>query len=213
MSTSLQDILNEIKVLDKEYFDIFMKEYPLLISKEKEQIFGSAELIEKAIEIQVLVTLLGETALKRMNYLGFNYIYPFDNPVDWYNWKENIINNKVSHTIYLSMSLRMVSEIKRMESYLERDNWDAYNQLSESEFLTSKNRYKQHFEQSIASVKSPSDTNETNNLKEQKININNFHYNQKVEDKAVGNLDRIQKHSSIWSNIINVASKIIGIKI
>jgi hypothetical protein len=209
----LKRILEDLKSLDDEYFKKFMEFYPLYLTKEKEGIFGPSELFEMAISAQVLLTELGDTAIARMKYLGFDLMYPFDNPVDWFNWKEEIQKNNVPQSVYFSISLRMSSEFNRMFQHVERDTWDVYCQLSGNEFLVSKERYKEHFvadkeiESPISSgLEAAVDTRPH-------VHIDNFHYSQEVEKEAVDNLDRLQKHSSIWSNAINVATKLLGIKI
>jgi hypothetical protein len=141
-------------------------------------------------------------------------MYPFDNPVDWYNWKEEIRKSKVPQSIYFSISVRMASEFSRMIQHINNDAWSVYCNLSAGEFLVSKDRYLEHF------VKSPEEEKSLQNKEEvshsaqvTNVSIENLHYNQQTEQKAIDSLDRLQKHSSIWSNTINVATKLLGMKI
>lgn len=209
------DVVEELKGLDQEYFKLFMEYFPSCLTKEKEGIFGPTDLFERAIKAQTLLTMLGETATRRMNYIGFGLMYPFDNPVDWFNWKEEVKKRNIPISVYFSISIRMTSEFNRMRLYLEGEAWEQYTSLSESAFLVSKDRYSELFsteesaqpldERTSGIAGPPARPNEQRTL-----HIENFHYNQEVEEKAVDHLDRIQKHSSIWSNVVNVAAKLLG---
>ncbi len=95
-----------------------------------------------AIEAQVLLASLGQTAVQRLNYVGFDLLFPFSNPVDWYNWKI-MIKEKISAIQYIST--RVATEFQRIEMHLERKIWDRYCQLSEAEFSVPKGRYSSVF--------------------------------------------------------------------
>ncbi len=207
----IAEILNEFKTLDDEYFKEFVEHYPEPdIGIEKNE-FCPHELYEKAIEVQALLTMLGETATDRMKYIGFDLLYSFDNPVDWYNWKENIKKRKVPHSIYFSIAVRMESEIKRMQQYIKKNSWDTYCALSESDFLVSKERYLVHFKDENMG-KEPQGLSESLTSTEgvPHVYVENFHYDSGVEGEAVSTLGRLHKKSSILSNIVNIATKIGG---
>lgn len=132
----IEQTLDKLKMLDDEYFKDLMEYYPKIFMKEDTPVPNN--ICEKAINVQTLLTMLGETAFARMKYIGFDVLYPFDNPIDSFSWKENVKEKKVPHTLYFSISIRMESELKRMHQYIANDAWDAYCALSESEFLVSK---------------------------------------------------------------------------
>jgi hypothetical protein len=208
---NIDNALKKFKELDGNYFKKFNEYYPLFLSEEKQGIFGPSELFEMALEAQVLVAILGDTAIRRMNYVGFDLLYPFNNPVDWYNWKEKIKERKVPQSIYFSIGIRISAEINRIEQFLEFDAWDSYSRLSSSDFSVSCDRYIEHFQDPIPTkeVENPFPADEMS--KQTNIHIHNMNYNQDVESKAVSSLDKLHKSTGIWSNIANVASKIFGL--
>lgn len=216
MSNSLVQNLKKLQELENEYFKLFNKFYPTFYDESKGGIFGPNELYEMAIEVEVLLTSLGPTAVKRLMYIGFDLLFPFNNPVDWFNWKTLIIEKNVSHTIYFSVSTRVATEFKRIELHLENDTWDNYCALSESEFSSSKERYKELF------FEHKNDCSESNIIEPpcsqpvHQININEITYNEKVESEAINNLEQLNQRTGVWSNVANVAStimKVSGIKI
>jgi len=77
METRLLEYLTELKELENEYFKKFNEYFPTFITPENEGVFGPSELYEMAIEAQVLLTSLGPTAVKRLNYVGFDLLFPF----------------------------------------------------------------------------------------------------------------------------------------
>lgn len=126
------------KSFDK-YHLLFLENYPLFSRKEFD--FGSRELNDLSVKCQAYITMLGKTAKARMNYIGFHQLFAFDNEVDWYSWRIWIKENEVNHTQYLSISVRIDTELKRMRTYLEEDMWEAYCSLSEDEYSVSYLRY------------------------------------------------------------------------
>ncbi|NIC38633.1 hypothetical protein HBJ58_18325 [Halomonas desiderata] len=203
--------LASLKELDARYFKKFNECYPLYVSEEAERVFGPSELYEMAIEAQVLLTLLGDTAKDRMNYIGFNMLYPFSNPVDWYSWKEKIKDRKVPQSIYFSIGVRMEAEFNRMEQFVERNAWEEYSKLSSSEFSVSCGRYLEHFEDCSQKEEAEDFPDADDRYGSSSIHIETFNYNQAVEKAAVNNLEKWHKNTGIWSNISNVAAKIFGV--
>lgn len=108
----LIESVKAFKVSYGEYFKLFLDTYPLFTWKDDN--YGSNELFLKAIECQALASTFGETAKSRFDTIGFNKLFPFDNPVDWYNWEAFVKDNEVSHTIYATLAMRLDSEIQRM---------------------------------------------------------------------------------------------------
>jgi len=215
MKNHLQENLLKLKELENEYFKKFNQFYPTFYDENKGGVFGPSELYEMAIEAEVLLTSLGKTAVKRLQYLGFDLLFPFNNPVDWYNWKIFIEEKKINHTIYFSVSTRVATEFKRMELHLENDTWESYCELSESEFSVPKERYSGLFADKVNDVHIENNSDPvTQNVHH--INIGEFSYNEKIEQQAVSNLNALHKQTGIWSNVASVASTVMkatGIKI
>ena len=218
VSEDLSKTLSKLKALEEEYFSKFNQYYPGFYDQKPGEVFGPNEIYEMAIEAEVLLSELGSTAVKRLQYIGFGLLFPFSNPVDWFNWKTAITERRISHTIYFSISMRVVTEFKRMEIHLQNNTWDKYCELSESEFSVSKNRYTElFFEKNVVAEEEPSpvEPDQISVNSGHNIHIENLAYNEKAEEEAVNNLDQLQKKTSIWSNIASVAStivKIIGMK-
>lgn len=210
MEEQLLENLRALRELENKYFQKFNQFYPTFVSKEQEGVFGPSELYEMVIEAQVLLASLGQTAVKRLNYVGFDLLFPFSNPVDWYNWKIMIKEKDISHTIYFSISTRVATEFQRIEMHLERKIWDSYCQLSEAEFSVPKGRYSSVFSDGDSPEKESNEatSNEKGSVNHTHININNLAYNDKTETDAVDNLDKLNKSSGIWSNVANVASTV-----
>lgn len=216
MSNSLVQNLKKLREVENEYFKLFNKFYPTFYVESKDGVFGPNELYEMAIEAEVLLTSLGPTAVKRLMYIGFDLLFPFNNPVDWFNWKTLIIEKNISHTIYFSISTRVATEFKRIALHLENDTWDNYCALNESEFSSSKERYKELF---FDHKKDCSESSVIDPLCSQlvhQVNINELTYNEKVENEAINNLEQLNQRTGVWSNVSNVAStimKVSGVKI
>lgn len=216
MSNSLVQNLKKLREFENEYFKLFNKFYPTFYVESKDGIFGPNELYEMAIEAEVLLTSLGPTAVKRLMYIGFDLLFPFNNPVDWFNWKTLIIEKNVSRTIYFSISTRVATEFKRIALHLENDTWDNYCELSESEFSSSKERYKELFFDHKKDCFESSVIDPLCSQPVHQININELTYNEKVENEAINNLEQLNQRTGVWSNVANVAStimKVSGVKI
>ncbi|AIW17255.1 hypothetical protein VITU102760_19775 [Vibrio tubiashii] len=194
-----QKLVESIKAFKEaygDYFKLFLDTYPLLL-KNKEN-FGCNELFLKAIECQALASTFGVVAKDRFNTIGFNQLVPFDNPVDWYNWKEFVVKNEISHTIYASLAIRLDSEIQRMLYLAENDLWKHYELLDSKQFLVSYLKYDCFQDKNIQVEDS-----ESHDISADSSNSD--------EGRAFDNLDRMQKQTSIWSNVINVISKVVSL--
>ncbi|HFE37184.1 MAG TPA: hypothetical protein ENK06_02035 [Gammaproteobacteria bacterium] len=217
MDNKLQENLTKLRRLENNYFKKFNEYYPGYVSPEKEGVFGPSELYEMAIEAQVLLTSLGVTAVKRLNYLGFDLLFPFNNPVDWYNWKELVEKNKIYNTMYFSISTRIATEFERMEQHIKNGTWESYCNLSESEFSVPKEQYLSLFINNVDRAESNNSLEKTDDKNHgAQINIDTFTYNEQREEQAIKTLDGLHKTTGIWSNVANVLSSVLkmtGMKI
>jgi len=211
--TELLACLDEFKEASDTYFKKFNEFYPLF-KKGVEGIFGPSELYELALKAQCLVGMLGPTATRRLKYVGFGMLFPFDNPVDWYEWKEAIVRRSIPQSIYFSIAIRLDSEIARIRFFLDRGKWDDYQLLSDSEYLVSKERYAGYWKE-LEETGSPSKSGpvDAQLVPSSTFSINELNINLKSESEAVNNLDKWQKRSEIWANIIDVVTKSLGVKI
>ena len=204
------ELIEQFQDSFNQYHKLFLDNYPLFSRKEYD--FGSRELNDLGIKCQAYITMLGETAKARMNYVGFRQLFAFDNEVDWYNWKVWVQENKVDHTQYLSISIRIDTELNRMREFLEEDMWESYCSLTEDEYSVSYLRYEDF---------RPKD-NETNNDKNGdfddpsqaaniQVVINN--HPEKIEKQMLSKIEYVEKKTSILANIATFAARISGIKI
>ena len=217
MDNKLQESLTKLRKLENNYFKKFNEYYPGYVSSEKEGVFGPSELYEMAIEAQVLLTSLGVTAVKRLNYLGFDLLFPFNNPVDWYNWKELVKKNKIHNTMYFSVSTRIATEFERMEQHINNGTWESYCNLSESDFSVPKEQYLSLFINNVDQAEQNNSLEKTDDKDHgTQINIDTFTYNEQREEQAIKTLDGLHKTTGIWSNVANVLSSVLkmtGMKI
>ena len=116
-------ILETFQIAHDKYFDLLLKNYPTIPTKDPFAEFGPPELCDFAIEVQSCAISLGPKALERLYHLGFDILYPFDNIVDLYNWRAKVKKERIDHTIYSSIAIRIDAELKRMKrvSSLEAD--------------------------------------------------------------------------------------------
>ncbi len=128
-------ILDTLQAAHNEYFNLLIKNYPTLPSEEPFADFGPPELCQLALEVQSCVIALGPTALGRFVHIGLEVLYPFDNPVDIYNWRQHVRNDRIEHTTYASIAIRIDAEIKRLRRTLELGDETAYNALTLDVFL------------------------------------------------------------------------------
>jgi len=200
------ELIEKFQESFNQYHKLFLDNYPLFSNKEYD--FGSRELNDYGIRCQAYMTMLGETAKARMNYLGFCQFFSFDNEVDWYNWKIWINENKVDYTQYLSISMRIDTELKRMREFLEEDMWEAYCSLAEDEYSVSYLRYEDFRPPSVEQDNyEHSGSNDSGGA----TNVN--HQPEKIEEKMFSNIEHIEKKTSIMANIATFVARISGIKI
>ncbi|NJA87961.1 hypothetical protein HCX48_01805 [Rhodocyclus tenuis] len=125
-----------------KYFRLLLENYPLIQSNQPFADFGPLELCELAIEVHSCAIALGPKARERLCYLGLDLLYPFDNPVDLYNWRAWVKKENINHTTYASIAIRIDSEIKRMRRVFSLEANTAYEAMPTADFLVSKARYK-----------------------------------------------------------------------
>ncbi len=205
------EILDELTDCLKEYFECFIKYYPDSLSQKDETIFGPNELYQLSIKAHCLRAMLGAECVKRLNHIGFDEYIPFDNPVDWYNWKIEINEKKIPRETYLSIGIRIDSELERLRFFIEREQFGSYENLSYGRYFVSKERY---FE---SSAKDNKQIHEEVNpqSKDGKIescgNVANTNNNATSEKEAISNLDKLHKKSSIITSWLNILAKLSGL--
>jgi hypothetical protein len=190
-------IVDTLQAAHNEYFRLLMKNYPTFPNDSEFADFGPPELCDLASEVHSCAIALGSSALARLNYVGLAVLYPFDNPVDLYNWRQYVKTSKINHTTYASIAIRIDGELKRFRRALELGGIDGYNALSPDLFLVSKDRYAQ-----VAisgSSNPPSATPEASSIHIETLNITNA-----VDSAAVSRLEELEKKTTVWSNISNI---------
>jgi len=219
----IESKIDEFKEHSDSYFKLLMENYPKQSGADWEDagLFGSQELYERTIEAQMMLARLGETAVSRMMYIGFDFLYPSHNPVDWYDWREKILTRKVPTSIFLSIGLRIDSEFKRMSLHAQGGCWEAYCLLSESEFSVSEERYRVYFsdapaydaaEEARDDVRSKSSEETPREETAPSVVIEKAFFNDNFAHRKVDHIDRMEKHVSIWSNTLSIAARVLGIK-
>lgn len=203
------ELIEKFQESFNQYHKLFLENYPLFSTKEYD--FGSRDLNDLGIKCQAYMTMLGETPKARMNYLGFRQLFAFDNEVDWYSWKIWINENKVDHTQYLSISMRIDTELKRMRGFLEEDMWEAYCSLEEDEYSVSYLRYENFRSPDVEQNDDYDDPNNSENATNIQVVVNN--HPEKVEEQMFSNIEHIEKKTSILANIATFVARISGVKI
>jgi len=193
-----------------QYHKLFLENYPLFSREEFD--FGSRELNGLGIKCQSYITMLGPTAKARMNYIGFCQFFAFDNEVDWYSWKIWIKENKVDHTQYLSISMRIDTELKRMCVYLEEDMWETYCSLAEDEYSISYLQYEDFRPDEIEQC-NDNDSNSDDSGKSTNIQVVVNNHPEKTEEEMFSNIEHMEKKTSILANIATFIARISGMKI
>lgn len=201
-ATKYIKVVEDLKNTIDAYLKLFLEHYPLLVQEDTP--FCPYELHKLAIKAQCQLSMLGQKAKNRLSYIGFNELFPFDNPVDWYNWKKMIKEKNIDHTIYASISIRVDSEIERIILFLSYNNWDTYNNLSDNEYLVSKKRYEKLFSQKDNDTKK--NTEEKQITTREHIRIDNINVSLNTEKEAVDNLDKLHKKTSTISNIVDIVA-------
>ena len=201
----IHNIVDKFQSSFEQYNKLFLDNYPLFSKKEYD--FGSRELNELGIQCQAYLSMLGATAKARMNFIGFQKLVAFNNEVDWYNWKIWITENKINHTLYLSISMRIDTEIKRMRVFLLEDDWEAYCSHSEEEYSVSYLRYKDFQpEESVSEDNSNDGSGGLERPQNIQIVVNNHH--EQVEEKFFSDYIPAEKVTAILANITTFLKRI-----
>lgn len=193
-------ILDEFQTAHDKYFRLLMEHYPLIPRDELFADFGPPELCDLAIEVHSCAIALGPKARARLCYLGLDLLYPFDNPVDLYNWRARVKKENIDHTTYASIAIRIDSELKRMRRVFSFEGEAAYEAVPTEEFLESKARYN--------SIVAFEEKNEGSNrpasgpAAEMHIDTVNIRY--AADSRAVSKLEKLEKETTIGSNVSNI---------
>ena len=117
----------ELKTLFEEFKKKFFESFP---QYEDDLLKGVGdEICELAIKIQSLSYLLGENALKRLNYVGLKELVCFDNVTDFYSFRKHIVDNRINVSHYLTIDAKVYAELQRIEFFIDQGNWDNYQTL------------------------------------------------------------------------------------
>lgn len=95
MKTSIE-VVDLLQAAHNDYFRMLMENYPSVSRNEAHSFaaFGPPELCELATEVHACAIALGKEARDRLFYIGLDVLYPFDNPVDLYNWRFHVLAKK-----------------------------------------------------------------------------------------------------------------------
>jgi hypothetical protein len=190
-------IISGLQAAHNEYFSLLMKHYPGLVHNHLLADFGPPELCELAVEVQSSAIALGPTALARLNYIGLTVLYPFDNPVDLYNWRSYVQTSRIDHTTYASIAIRVDQELKRLSRVLELGGVASYETLSDQMFVVSKDRYAEFGSKTNAA-------DEASAMGGPAVHIGAVNIGNPVDAPAVGRLEELEKKTAVWSNVSNV---------
>jgi hypothetical protein len=137
------EILDALESAHGEYFRLLLKTYPVRPGAPSAPAaeFGPPELCDLAISAQAAAIALGPVAIRRFIHLGFDLLYPFDNPVDLFNWRAHVREHQVDHTLYAAIAIRIESEVKRMRLVLKMNGEREYDALDTGTLLVSAERY------------------------------------------------------------------------
>ena len=213
------DILNKLEKCLEKYFSIFIEYYPDALSMKDSRDFAPGDLYQLTIEAHCLTAILGKSCVERLNYVGFDEYISFDNPVDWYNWAAKVRELKIPKEVYLSISIRIDSELKRIRFLIENEQFNSYENLKYSNYLKPKERYKE-FRNSLTAEGDPKkvisdvDYTHTNIMTsteqcKQSTTVDSVD-NKGSEQEAINNLDRLHKKNSIITSWLAILSKLIG---
>ena len=190
-------IISGLQAAHNEYFSLLMKHYPGFAHSHLLADVGPPELCALAVEVQSSAIALGPRALARLNYIGLSVLYPFDNPVDLYNWRNYVQTNRIDHTTYASIAIRIDQELKRLSRVLELGGVASYEALSDDTFVVSKDRYAE-----FESKKSTQD--KTGAAERPSVHIGAVNIGNPVDAPAVAQLEELEKKTAVWSNVSNV---------
>lgn len=203
------ELIEKFEESFNKYHKLFLETYPTFSTQKFD--FGSPELNELGIKCQAYLTMLGEKPKARMNYIGFRQFFAFDNPVDWYSWKIWVKDNYVDHTQYLSISMRIDTELKRMKEFLSEDMWESYCSLSEDEYSISYLQYSDFRTETPNETDNDSGDNEDIQQTNIQVVVNN--HPEQVEGQMFSHIESIDKKTSILANIATFIARISGVKI
>lgn len=191
------EIAETLQLAHNKYFDLLMKSYPTLRSEGLLADFGPPEMCDLAIEVHSCAIALGNAALARLNHIGLSTLYPFDNPIDLYNWRVHVKSSRIDHTTYASIAIRIDSELKRLLRTFEIGGQSAYDELPSHLFLVSMERYASLTTQVHSNVKPSSE--QRSHVQIGTLNITNA-----VDSAAVSRLEELEKKTTVWSNFSNI---------
>lgn len=196
-------ILDALQAAHCRYFRLFLENYPQASDDTTFGDFGLPGLCDLAIEVHSCAIALGLKARERLFYLGLDLLYPFDNPVDLYNWRVRVRTECIDRTTYASIGIRIDAEFGRMRRVFELGGEDAYDAVPTDVFLVSKMRYKcmavpdegnSQCGQSNATGLSPG------------IHIDTVNIPYAADLHAVSRLERLEKETAIGANFSNIVS-------
>lgn len=198
MGMNKSEIIECLQKAHNKYFSLLIENYPGFQKDDALAEFGPPELCTLAIEVQSAAISLGPKVLARLNHIGLSELYPFDNPIDLYNWRNYVTNNSIDHTTYASIAIRIDEELKRLRRVIEIGGIAHYESVPDDLFLVSKSRYSEITTEEQTPNKASS---ETHNIHIAAVNIGS-----PVDAPAVNRLEELEKKTSVWSNISNVVS-------
>lgn len=194
-------ILTAFQEAHDKYFRLLLKHYPLFSKDGPLEEFGPPELYDLAIEVHSCAIALGPKACERLCYLGLDLLYPFDNPVDHYNWRAQVKKERINHTTYASIAIRIDAELKRMRHIFSLDAEVAYAAMPTEKFLVSKERYKL--------IIAPEERKQENNITAPNASASTMHIETvnvqyAADSQAVSKLEKLEKETAIGSNFSNI---------
>lgn len=196
-------ILDVLQAAHDKYFRLLLENYPLFPKDDPFSDFGPPELCELAVEVHSCAIALGPKARERLFHLGLDVLYPFDNPVDLFNWRVRVKHENIDHTTYASIAIRIDSELKRMRRVLELGGAAAYDVLSVDAFLVSKSRYK-----SIATPNKESGDNDQSSpaASPPNMHIDTVNIRYAADSQAVSKLEALERETTIGANFSSIIS-------
>ncbi|RXE99038.1 hypothetical protein [Pseudoalteromonas sp. PS5] len=200
--------IENFEQLFKEYFDMFLEEYPqgekhYMARFEAEKIgskvsqsvapllYGNHPIFIKAVECQTIAASLGSIMLNRMNVLGFNEIVSFDNTVDWYNWYNRELKEEHSQYKYISAHFRINSEIQRVKYAISNNCISEYLETVGNNYLVP---FHDHAAENVEQVREASTV--VNHIK------NEHNYYSEVKENAPDNIATASNSLNIVSHIL-----------
>jgi hypothetical protein len=153
MDQTTQIRLSRIADLDKtfgEFHNLFLDRYPNPAVQREIPTDEPKELWQLVIRAQAQVASLGPKAVRRLNRLGFDLFFGFDNARDRYAWAQTVRERELSMHMFCSISLRIEAEIGRMRVLAEIGCPEAYDNLDDDSFLISADRLRSILKEGMA---------------------------------------------------------------